>query len=404
MVCPVRCGGFGWFGWEVRRLEAGGKTKKAAGSEPGGLGEVTSTSGYVDLGARCRAAALGPHRRDGENAVECGDRGRCAGGVGLACHIGPGSGPMGGGAADRDHRNDPARPDRSRHRSARGWAGGPSGACSSVCGSSGVLLARRSVLLGRGRAAPKRHSEDYTTTPRPVAVKEVSRLSGDHVRGRRHLVDDEDRPGHLRRAATTALEHHDRAVFDQLAAPHARRPRHAPGRRRGTPRAGRTSSRSPWHGRCRSRRRRRTGGSASRCRRSSARSSCPERLVVEHVESPVQVGQVARQVVERRLVAPSPATTCRSVVERRLGTTRATRVESQPGTAVWRLAALISVMSAPRRLDPASEPPKIDVAWSTLSVTSGIGGVLSGVLPPVQSAGSSRPRAFPTLAPTAARP
>ena len=36
----------------------GGKTKKAAGLEPGGLGEVFSTSGYVDLVARCRVAHL----------------------------------------------------------------------------------------------------------------------------------------------------------------------------------------------------------------------------------------------------------------------------------------------------------------------------------------------------------
>ena len=45
-------------------------------------------------------------------------------------------------------------------------------------------------------------------------------MSGDHVWGRRDLVDDEDRPCHLRRTATSALQHHDRTVFDQLAAPH----------------------------------------------------------------------------------------------------------------------------------------------------------------------------------------
>jgi len=39
-------------------MRSGRKTKKAAGSEPGGLGEVFSTSGYVDLVARCRAAHL----------------------------------------------------------------------------------------------------------------------------------------------------------------------------------------------------------------------------------------------------------------------------------------------------------------------------------------------------------
>jgi hypothetical protein len=59
MMIPVRwwdslVGLAGGFGWQ----ELGGKTKKTAGSEPGGLGEVVSTSGYVDLVARCRVAHL----------------------------------------------------------------------------------------------------------------------------------------------------------------------------------------------------------------------------------------------------------------------------------------------------------------------------------------------------------
>jgi hypothetical protein len=55
MMIPVRWWGVaGGFGWR----ELVGKTKKAAGLEPGGLGEVFSTSGYVDLVARCRVAHL----------------------------------------------------------------------------------------------------------------------------------------------------------------------------------------------------------------------------------------------------------------------------------------------------------------------------------------------------------
>ena len=41
-----------------------------------------------------------------------------------------------------------------------------------------------------------------------------------HVWWHRHLVDDENRPGDLRRPATTALQHDDRTLFDQLATPH----------------------------------------------------------------------------------------------------------------------------------------------------------------------------------------
>ena len=72
------------------------------------------------------------------------------------------------------------------------------------CGS------RRAEMAQRGL-----HNHAATT-----AVKEVSCASGHHVWWYRYLVDDENRPGDLRRPATTALQHDYGTVFDQFATPH----------------------------------------------------------------------------------------------------------------------------------------------------------------------------------------
>ena len=138
-------------------------------------------------------------------------------------------------------------------------------------------------------------------------------------------------------------------------------PHRAREHRRGTPPAGRTSSRSPWHGRCRSRRRRRTGGSASRCRRSSAAYRVPSGSS-SNVSSSVSSSSTGRlrcrlrRGREQHLDEQRCRRTCRAPPGRRAwarARPRATACRApHPGTAVWRLAALISVMSAPRTLEP----------------------------------------------------
>ena len=171
MVCPVRCGGFG-VGPESE--ESGRKTKKAAGSEPGGLGEVTSTSGYVDLGARCRAADLvhivGTARMP-SNVEAAGDA------SGVACRAKYVQEADGLAQVPLTTWNDPCQARPIAPSSARGRAGTPERCVFVRVQIIGILVrgaAGWSVGPSCRAETAQRELHNHAAT---VAVKEVSRLS-----------------------------------------------------------------------------------------------------------------------------------------------------------------------------------------------------------------------------------